>query len=140
MSKALFTTVATSNNTPKGGYVKTEDGLIDLTLVNPLMKSDKTGSNPEQLFAAGYASCFDGALNFVAMKKKLKIESKTTAEIGFHNDSADKGYKMSAVLHVQLKDVSEEEAEVLVEAAHQFCPFSKAINGNMDVEVNFEVI
>ncbi|HEY4600366.1 MAG TPA: Ohr family peroxiredoxin [Cerasibacillus sp.] len=104
------------------------------------MKSNEEGSNPEQLFTAGYSSCFDRALNFVAMKKKIKVESETTAEVGFHKDNADHGYKMSVVLTVRLKGIRNVEAKALVEAAHQFCPFSKAIKGNVDVAVKHELV
>ncbi|HEX6593877.1 MAG TPA: organic hydroperoxide resistance protein [Bacillota bacterium] len=139
MGKVLFSTKATSQNGPAGGYVKSEDELIDLKLVNPLMKSKEVGSNPEQLFAAGYSSCFDGALNFVAMKKKIKVKSETTAEVSFLKDPEDQGYKMGVTLHVKVKGVSNDEAEQLLEAAHQFCPFSKAIEGNVDVKINPQI-
>lgn len=135
MGKVFFTSKATAKN-GRDGHVKSSDGLIDFDLVNPLSKRDVKGSNPEQLFAAAYSACFDGALNKVASKKSLKIDSETTAEVGFLEDDADGGFKIQADLYVEIKGVSPEQAEELVEAAHQVCPYSKATRGNIDVNLH----
>jgi len=135
MGKLFFTSKATAKN-GRDGHVRSDDGLIDLELVNPLSKKEGKGSNPEQLFAAAYAACFDGALNKVAIKKSVTIESETTAEIGFLEDDQNGGFKIQADLYVEIKGVSPEQAEELVEAAHQVCPYSKATRGNIEVKLH----
>lgn len=135
MSKVIFTSKATAKN-GRDGHVKSEDGLIDLDLVNPATNKKDKGSNPEQLFAATYSSCFDGALNLVASNQDKKIESETTAEVSFCKDDEDGGFKIAVTLNVAVKGVSQEEADKLIEDAHQVCPYSKATRGNVDVTLN----
>lgn len=134
MSKALFTSSATATN-GRDGHVTSSDGILDLELVNPLKDKNGEGTNPEQLFAAGYAACFDGALNLVASKQDKEIKSKTTAEIHFLKDEEDDGFKIGATLRVEINGVSPEDANDLVQAAHQTCPYSKATRGNIEVEL-----
>ncbi|MCT2536190.1 organic hydroperoxide resistance protein [Aquibacillus koreensis] len=134
MSNVLFTSQATAKG-GRDGHVKSSDGLIDLNLVNPAGGSDEKGSNPEQLFAAGYAACYDGALNLMASKQKKEIESSITAEVSLLKDTADNGFKIGVVLNVEIKGVSQAEAEELAKLAHDFCPYSKATRGNIDVEL-----
>ncbi|RDW17896.1 organic hydroperoxide resistance protein [Oceanobacillus chungangensis] len=140
MSNVIFTSFATAKN-GRAGHVKSDDGLIDLQLVNPATdKSGEKGSNPEQLFAAGYAACYDGALNLVASKQKKKLESETTAEVSFLKDTADDGFKIGVTLKVKIEGLSPEEAVELTESAHQFCPYSKATRGNIEVTIIPEVV
>ncbi|WP_404452537.1 organic hydroperoxide resistance protein [Virgibacillus necropolis] len=139
MSKVIFTSKATAKN-GRDGHVKSEDGLIDLDLVNPATNKEDKGSNPEQLFAATYSSCFDGALNLVASKQDKKIDSETTAEVSFCKDEEDGGFKIAATLNVSVKGVSQEEADKLVEEAHKVCPYSKATRGNVDVTLNAKAV
>lgn len=135
MSEVIFTSKATAKN-GRDGHVKSDDGLIDLNLVNPANNKDDKGSNPEQLFAATYSACFDGALNLVASKQKKKIDSETTAEVSFCKDPADNGFKIEVTLNITIEGVSPEEAEELAEDAHQVCPYSKATRGNVEVTLN----
>ncbi|MFB4167559.1 organic hydroperoxide resistance protein [Virgibacillus sp. JSM 102003] len=135
MSEVIFTSKATAKN-GRDGHVKSEDGLIDLNLVNPANNKDEKGSNPEQLFAATYSACFDGALNLVASKQKKKIDSETTAEVSFCKDPEDDGFKIEVTLNINIEGVSPEEAEELAEDAHQVCPYSKATRGNVEVTLN----
>lgn len=135
MSNVIFTSSATAKN-GRDGHVKSPDGMIDLELVNPAENKEEVGSNPEQLFAAGYAACFDGALNLVASKQDKSIESTTEAEVSFMKDPEDGGFKIGVTLNVEVKGVSPEAAEDLVEAAHQACPYSKATRGNIEVKLN----
>ena len=135
MSDVIFTSSATAKN-GRNGHVKSSDGLIDLQLVNPAENKDEKGSNPEQLFAAGYAACFDGALNLVASKQKKKIDSTTKAEVSFMKDKEDGGFKIGVTLNVEVQGVSPEEADELVHDAHEACPYSKATRGNIDVKLN----
>ncbi|KAB8137913.1 organic hydroperoxide resistance protein [Gracilibacillus oryzae] len=134
MSNVLFTSKATAKG-GREGHVKSDDGIIDVNLVNPAGGGDGQGSNPEQLFAAGYSACYDGALNLMASKQKKEIDSSITAEVSLIKDEADNGFKIGVVLNVEIKGVSQEEAEELAKAAHEFCPYSKATRGNIDVEL-----
>ncbi|WP_304654186.1 organic hydroperoxide resistance protein [Halobacillus shinanisalinarum] len=138
MSNVMFTAHATAKG-GREGHVKSDDGLIDLNLVQP-GSGNEQGSNPEQLFAAGYSACFDGALNLVASKKKKDIDSEITADVSLLKDESDGGFKVGVVLNVSVKGVSQEEAEGLVEEAHQVCPYSKATRGNIDVELNAKAV
>ncbi|MFP7286358.1 organic hydroperoxide resistance protein [Shouchella clausii] len=132
MADIVYTSSATAQG-GREGHVKSDDATIDLDLVKP--GSKKEGSNPEQLFAAGYASCFDGALNLMAEKAKKEIDSTTTAHISLVKDPSDGGFQIGAELEVVVKGVSEEEARELVEKAHEFCPYSKATRGNIQVKL-----
>ncbi|SIS57095.1 organic hydroperoxide resistance protein [Salimicrobium flavidum] len=134
MSEVMFTSRATVEG-GRNGHVKSEDGLVDLQLAQPGESSEK-GSNPEQLFAAGYSACFDGALNLVADKKKKDIDSTVTGEVSLMKDSADGGLKIGVTLNIKVKGVSQEEAEELANEAHKVCPYSKATSGNINVELN----
>jgi Ohr subfamily peroxiredoxin len=93
------------------------------------------GSNPEQLFALGYASCFNSALLFVAAQKKVDVSAATvTADIGITR--GDAGFGLDVVLNVSIPGMAKTEAEALVDAAHQVCPYSKATRGNIPVKLN----
>lgn len=139
MSDVLFTSSATAKN-GRDGHVKSADGLIDLDLVNPASNKEDKSSNPEQLFAAAYAACYDGALNLVASKQKKKIDSETTADVSFLKDPVDGGFKIAATLNIKVKGVSPEEAEELAEDAHKACPYSKATRGNIEVKLNPQAV
>ncbi len=132
----LFTSTATAKG-GRNGHVKSDDGVLDLNLVMPGSPESKeqSGTNPEQLFAAGYSACFDGALNLMAKRQNKDIESTITAAVSLNKDQEDDGFKISVELHANLKGVSQEEAEELVKAAHEFCPYSKATRGNIDVQL-----
>lgn len=134
MGDAMFTASATAEG-GRNGHVKSEDGLIDLDLVMPTEDSDEKGTNPEQLFAAAYSACYDGALNLVAKQKDKDIESSVTADVSFMKDEDDNGFKIGVTLNIEIKGVDQEWAEELAEAAHYVCPYSKATRGNIDVEL-----
>ncbi|UFT99714.1 organic hydroperoxide resistance protein [Radiobacillus kanasensis] len=139
MSDVLFTSHATAKG-GRDGHVKSDDGLIDLNLVNPAGNSGGTGSNPEQLFAAGYSACYDGALNLMASKQKKDIDSTITADVSLLKDSSDNGFKIGVVLNVEIGGVNQSEAEELAKMAHDFCPYSKATRGNIDVELKVKAV
>src|SRR5690625_3638573 len=101
MSNVIFTSSATAKN-GREGHVKSADGLIDLNLVNPANNKEDKGSNPEQLFAAAYSACYDGALNLVASKKEKPIDSETTAEVSFCKDQEDGGNKTAVSLYIKI--------------------------------------
>ena len=130
--KELFTATVTATG-GREGRVKSEDGVLDLALAMPGVKKDTT--NPEQLFAAGYASCFDSALNLVAAKEKIKHGgSEVTAHVTLNQDS-EGAYSLTVKLDVLVRDVEKDVAKTLVEAAHKVCPYSRAIEGNIHVEI-----
>ncbi|RZT23484.1 organic hydroperoxide resistance protein [Fictibacillus sp. BK138] len=137
----LYTAKATAEG-GRAGTVKSNDGVLSHKLAMPKGlggSGDESATNPEQLFAAGYAACFDSALNLVARQSKKRIESKVTAEISIGKDT-DGGFKLEVVLHVGVSGVSQEEAQELVQTAHGVCPYSKATQGNIEVELNTEVL
>jgi lipoyl-dependent peroxiredoxin len=99
----------------------------------------ENATNPEQLFAAGYAACFDSALNLVARQARKKVETKVTAEVSIGKDAADGGFRLASVLNIEVAGATQEEAAQLVEQAHKVCPYSKATSGNMDVVIKTTV-
>ncbi|MDQ0417465.1 Ohr subfamily peroxiredoxin [Croceifilum oryzae] len=131
----LYTAVAKATG-GREGKVQTNDLQLDLKIEMPkaLGGAGKEGTNPEQLFAAGYAACFDGALNLVARTKRVKVgTTEVTSHVTIGKD--DSGFGLSVVLEVHVPGVSLDEAKMLVEAAHQVCPYSKATRGNIEVEL-----
>ncbi|MBV7504845.1 organic hydroperoxide resistance protein [Bacillus sp. sid0103] len=137
----LYTASATAEG-GRAGKVTSSDGTLNLALSMPKSlggQGKENATNPEQLFAAGYAACFDSALNLVARQARKRIDSKVTAEVSLGKDQ-NGGFKLAAVLNVSIKGVSLAEAEELVHKAHGVCPYSKATNGNMDVKLITSVI
>lgn len=118
----------------RDGKIKSEDGIIELDVRMPNSMGGKGGefTNPEQLFAGGYAACFDGALNLVARQKRQKINSVVNATVGLQLSETE-GANIIVNLDVEINGVEKEVAQELLELAHQTCPYSKAINGNVDV-------
>ena len=131
---ALYTAKATSSGAGRAGHVKSSDGVLDQTLAVPagLGGPGGAGTNPEQLFAAGYAACFHSALQLVARKEKVRLTDATvTAEVSIGKQG--EGFGLSAELVVTLPGVERADGEKLVDAAHQVCPYSNATRGNIDV-------
>ncbi len=128
ISQVLYTTDATNTGGRKG-HVHTSDGVLDMDVRMPAVGSKYT--NPEQLFAAGYSSCFNGAINAVAQGRNVE-GSEVTAKVTF-GKSEEGGYGLAVVLEVKLPNLSNEEAHKLVETAHQLCPYSVATRGNIEV-------
>ncbi|QQK80924.1 organic hydroperoxide resistance protein [Salicibibacter cibi] len=136
MADKVFATKATASG-GRDGHVKSDNGVIDVDLKNPSGDEILSEvSNPEQLFASGYAACFDGALNLMASKNKEEIESETEAAVSLLKDPNDNGFQLGVQLNVSVKGVDQAKAEELVEKAHGFCPYSKATRGNIDVTLN----
>jgi Ohr subfamily peroxiredoxin len=120
-----------------GGRVQSDDGILQTTLAYPKeLGGTGDATNPEQLFAAGWGSCFLGALRHVAAQRKIKLTSTAiTTEITLNEDPND-GFGLAAVLNVELGGVDQQTATELGEAAHQTCPYSKATRGNIPVTIN----
>jgi Ohr subfamily peroxiredoxin len=135
--KVIYTTSATVIG-GRAGHARSEDGALDLDLTVPkaLGGDGKPGTNPEQLFAAGYAACFQSALRHLAGEKKKTItESSVKATVGLGPRDAG-GFGLTVDLEVALKGVSRAEAEELVSVAHNVvCPYSNALRGNVYVNV-----
>ncbi len=136
---AVYTAVATATGEGRNGQTRTDDGLVDLDLAVPKeMGGPGGGTNPEQLFAAGYAACFHGALKLVAGQQKVRFtDSAVTAEVGIGPNGTG-GFGLEVTLHVELGGIDQVEGEKLVEAAHQVCPYSNATRGN--IPVSLEVV
>lgn len=133
--KELFTATVTAIG-GREGRIRSEDGVLDIALAMPGVKKETT--NPEQLFAAGYAACFDSALNLVAQQEKIKHGgSEVTAHVTLHQ--GPEGYSLSVKLDVLVSDVEMEVAQKLVEAAHKVCPYSRAIKDNITVDVESRI-
>lgn len=141
MSDILYTGTATSTGEGRaGGRATSSDGLIDLTLAIPReMGGPGAATNPEQLFAAGWASCFHSALKAVAAQQKVTVtDSAVIADVNVH-PTAEGGFSLSAALHVELAGVDQAAADGLVATAHEVCPYSNATRGNIPVTVEVTV-
>ncbi|WOT05690.1 organic hydroperoxide resistance protein [Shewanella youngdeokensis] len=132
--KAIYQTTANAT-AGRNGVAKTEDGLLNVNLGYPKeMGGAGTATNPEQLFAAGYAACFSNAILHVAREKKIAIKTApVSATIGIGANSAG-GFALSAALAIEL-DLPQEDAVALVNTAHQVCPYSNAVRNNIDVQL-----
>lgn len=133
--KALYTAVATSVG-GRSGHVKTSDGVLDFNLRPPKEMGGPGGNytNPEQLFAAGYSACFGGALSHIALGKGLKVRPEITANVTI-SQTEDGGFQLSVEMDVNVPGVDIKQAEELAEAAHNFCPYSKATRNNIEVKI-----
>lgn len=133
---SLYTAKATSTGAGRLGHVASSDGILahELSIPKELGGPGGAGTNPEQLFAAGYAACFHSALQNVARREKTRIaDSSVTAEVGIGRQG--EGYGLTVTLEISLPGIEGEQAEKLVAAAHQMCPYSNATRGNIDVEL-----
>lgn len=133
--KTLYTAHATTI-AGREGHSQTDDNQLNVTLSKP--GSGKPGTNPEQLFAAGYSACFGSAIDAVAKSQKVVVsEIKVQADVNLNQDDKG-GYFISATLNVSLTGVDNATAQKLVETAHQVCPYSKATRGNIDVALKVD--
>tara|TARA_B100001059_G_scaffold59845_1_gene55327 strand:+ start:723 stop:1181 length:459 start_codon:yes stop_codon:yes gene_type:complete len=130
----LYTTKATAS-AGRNGQVTTDDNMLDLALSYPKeMGGTGEATNPEQLFAAGYSACFSNAILHVAREMKVKLtQAPVTAEVGIGPNETG-GFALTVALAVTL-ELEEEQAQQLVKTAHQVCPYSNAVRGNIDVKI-----
>jgi len=134
--EALYTAEALSTGAGRDGRVATSDGSFALDLAIPKeMGGAGGGTNPEQLFAAGYAACFHSALQGVARSQKVKIEDSSVGGRVQIGPNGEGGYQLAVLLEVVLPGLSHEVAQGLADAAHQVCPYSNATRGNIDVTI-----
>ena len=118
----------------RDGQSRSDDGRLDVKLSTP--GTPGNGTNPEQLFAAGWSACFEGALAYVARQRRVQLPAGTAIDAEVDLRNGDGGFSLAARLNVSLPGIDGELARELVEAAHQTCPYSKATRGNIDVELN----
>ena len=134
LEKALYQAHATSTG-GRDGTAVSSDGVINLKLTTPreLGGAGGNGTNPEQLFAAGYSACFIGAMKFVAMKQKIALPADTSiaATVGIGQIPA--GFGIEVDMKVSVPGMDRAAAQALVDAAHQVCPYSNATRGNIEV-------
>jgi lipoyl-dependent peroxiredoxin len=140
-TNALYSTKVTASG-GRHGHIRSEDGLLDLKLALPRQLGGKgDATNPEQLFAGGYAACFENALLRVSREAGLRFadpDVEVTGEIGIsRNDSGN--FVLSAALVIAITGVDQKKAEELVESAHKICPYSNAIRGNVEVKTTVSV-
>ncbi|WP_327655315.1 organic hydroperoxide resistance protein [Streptomyces sp. NBC_00483] len=131
-SDVVYTATATAEN-GRDGRVSTSDGKLDL-VVNPPKEQGGSGegTNPEQLFAAGYSACFQGALAVVARQEGADVSGSTvTANVGIGKN--DEGFGIIVEIAAAIPNVDAATAKSLIEKAHQVCPYSKATRGNITV-------
>ena len=134
----LYSTKATSKGGREGGS-STEDGRLKVHLSTPkeLGGSGGDGTNPEQLFAAGYSACFLGAIKYVATQDKITLPSEPVVAgvVGFGSNPKGVGFAIDVELQIQLEGLGRDAAQALVDKAHQVCPYSNATRGNVDVKL-----
>ena len=133
--ETIYTAEALSTGAGRDGHVRTTDGRVDLDLAVPTeMGGSGQGTNPEQLFAAGFAGCFHSALQAVARQAKKKLgDSSVGARVSI--GKAGEGFGLAVTLEVVIPDLPQDEAQQLADAAHQVCPYSNATRGNIRVDV-----
>jgi Ohr subfamily peroxiredoxin len=133
IEKVLYT-AKTHTTGGRDGESRTSDGRLDVKLSTP--GTSGTGTNPEQLFAAGWSACFLSAIGLVASQKKVSLPANRAVDAEVDLGMNDGGFVLRARLNVSLPGLDREVAQALVNAAHQTCPYSKATRGNIDVSIN----
>ncbi len=137
--QALYTASATATGDGRKGHTRSSDGILDFDLALPVEMGGAGGAktNPEQLFAAGYAACFHSALKRVASTAKAPMaDSAVTADVSIAQHESGVGYRLGVALHVEMTGVDQQTADDLVEQAHQVCPYSNATRGNIEVSLD----
>lgn len=140
MTKTLFTTTVTVDG-GREGTARSEDGkfTVDIAMPGtPRAKEMPEATNPEQLFATGYAACFDSALQTIGRVERVNFESQVTASVSLMMGEMHE-YNLAVNLAVKGSGVDKDTFEALVHKAHQMCPYSKAISGNVDVAFEIHV-
>ncbi|MFD1991474.1 organic hydroperoxide resistance protein [Paenibacillus nicotianae] len=134
---AVYTAKVTVHGGRQGKVESTTGGLdVDLVMPKELGGGGGTGTNPEELFAAGYGACYQSALANVARQAKLDVKDTTIVNNVMLDKDTDGGFKLSVRMDINIPGLSKEEATDIAKKAHEFCPYSKAIRGNIDVQLN----
>ena len=135
LDKVLYTAHAHTTG-GRDGESKTDDGRLSVTLSSP--GTSGTGTNPEQLFAAGYSACFIGAIKAVAGMKKIDVPADLSIDASVDLGKIPAGYGIAVRLDISLPGMDRAAAQDLVDAAHQVCPYSNATRGNIDVTLTLK--
>lgn len=133
-AKVIYTGKEHTTGGRDGGASKSSDGRLDIKLSTP--GTPGTGTNPEQLLAAGWSACFIGAMKIAAAKMKVRFPADAAIDAEIDLISKDNEYFLQARLNISLPGLDREVAQSLADAAHQTCPYSKATRGNIDVAIN----
>lgn len=134
-SKLMYQTTAI-NTGGRNGESRLPDGSFSVKVSTPKqMGGPGQGTNPEQLFALGYSACFNSALEIMIQQAKIQAKSEVTAEVSLNSDPTDNGFKLSVVLTVAIEGQNIETTQELAEKAHAFCPYSKAVQNNINVDI-----
>lgn len=131
--KVLYTAKVHTTGGRDGGASRSDDGRLDIKHTLPGSKG--TGTNPEQLFAAGWSACFEGAMGLAAKKMKVTLPADLAIDAEVDLCLTDGAYSLQARLNVSLPGLERDVAQALVDAGDETCPYSKAIRGNVDVEI-----
>jgi Ohr subfamily peroxiredoxin len=131
--KILYTARTRTTGGRENGIARSSDGYLDVRLSTP--GTARIGTNPEQLFAAGWSACFESAIALAAQKRKIALPADVTVEAEVDLHAANGSTYLSARLSVSLPGVEREAAQALVDEAHEICPYSKATRGNIDVTI-----
>jgi Ohr subfamily peroxiredoxin len=132
----LYTAEALATGDGRDGHSRTTDGKIDVHLSIPKeLGGTGEGTNPEQLFAAGYAACFHSALRLVGKQAKANIDDSAVGAKVDLGRNEDGGFQLAVTVEASLPHLSRHEAQILVDKAHQVCPSLNAVRGNIDVDV-----
>ena len=132
--KRLYTAKTHTTGGREHGVSRSSDGHLDITLSTP--GGAGTGTNPEQLFAAGWSACFEGAMGIAAQKMKVALPADAAIDAEVDLNLGETGYFLRARLNISLPGLEHDVAKALTDEAHRTCPYSKAIRGNVDVEIN----
>jgi osmotically inducible protein OsmC len=132
--KVLYTAEASVTGGRDEGHARTSDGALDVQLRSPVeLGGEGGGTNPEQLFAVGYAACFESAIKAVARRQKLDADDVSIASRVDFGPTEDRAFTIAVKLDVTLPGLDDEQAAEVVHAAHHVCPYSNATRGNIDV-------
>jgi osmotically inducible protein OsmC len=132
--KVLYTAKTRTIGGRENGASRSSDGRLDVRLSTP--GSARIGTNPEELFAAGWSACFESAIALAARKRKITLPADLVIDAEVDLGVADDGYFLRMRFNISLPGVERAAAQALADEAHQICPYSKATRGNIDIEIN----
>src|ERR1043165_774929 len=132
--KVIYTAKTHTTGGRENGAARSSDGRLDVKLSTP--GSACIGTNPEQLFAAGWSACFEGAMGLAARKMKIALPADLAIDAEVDLCASDGAYSLQARLNVSMPGMEREAAQAIVDEAHRTCPYSKATRGNIDVRIN----
>ncbi len=139
MAEAVYTAKAVSTGGGRDGHVATDDRTIDMDVRPPKeLGGSGEGTNPEQLVGAGWAACFNGALQAIMGKEGVKTEKSPEVRVETTLNKVEEGFQISAKIDAVIFGVDQAQADDLVKKAHAFCPYSKAMQNNIEVDVSAE--